>query len=231
VSPLPSESDDAVAIEVDVALVSLRVSTSVISRALALLDARERAAASVRDGEARRRYVVAHAAMRVLLGERLGADPARVAVAPEPGGRPRVEGVAFSLSHSGDRGAVAIAVAGVSLGVDLERVRVRPHLDRLAQRVFSPDEYDGWRALAPRVRPRAFAARWTEAEAVLKARGSGIAGGLTTARDPGAGWSCAGFEAGAGYVGAVAADVSPIAVTTRVFRLDDALTRRGGTAR
>jgi hypothetical protein len=45
------------------------------------------------------------------------------------------------------------------------------------------------------------------------------------------GWSCTDIDAGAGYVGAVAADAAPIAVRTHAFRLGDVLTRRGETAR
>jgi 4'-phosphopantetheinyl transferase len=221
---------------VDVVLFSLRVSTSVITRALALLDDAERATAADRNGDARRRYVVAHATTRVLLGERLGVDAERVVIATESAGRPRVAGVSFSLSHSGDRGAVALAPAGVSVGVDLERVRSRPHLDRLAERVFAPDDYARWCTLAPRDRPRALAQRWTEVESVLKARGlgiarSGTAGGLTTAGEPGPGWSRAAIDAGSGFAGAVAADRSPMTVTSHEFRLGDAFTRRDGTAR
>jgi 4'-phosphopantetheinyl transferase len=221
--------------EIDVSLFSLRVSTSVMTRALALLDDAERGAASERGGDARRRYVVAHAAARVLLGTRLRTEPARVVITSEPAGRPLVAGVAFSLSHSGDRGAVALSDPGVGLGVDLERVRARPHLDRLAQRVFAADEYARWGSLAPRDRPRRLAQRWTEVEAVLKARGlgvarSGTAGGLMPASEPGSDWSRIAFEAGEGFVGTVAADRSPVIVTTRAFRLSDAITGRDGTA-
>jgi 4'-phosphopantetheinyl transferase len=221
---------------VDISLVSLRVSASDITRALALLDDAERATAADRDGDARRRYVVAHAAARVLLGARLGVGAERVVVTAEPSGRPLVDGLSFSLSHSGDRAAVALTTAGVNVGVDLERVRSRPHLDRLAERVFAPDDYARWCTLAPRDRPRALAQRWTEVEAVLKARGLGIArsgtfGGLAAAGDPGPRWSRAAFDAGSGFVGAVATDRSPITVTLHTLRLRDALTRRDGTAR
>lgn len=216
---------------IDVTLVSLRVSSSMISRALALLDDTERASASTRVGDARRRYLVAHAAARVVIGERLRVDPAELHIASEDRGRPLIEGVAFSLSHSAERAAVAIAASTARIGVDIERIRSRPHLDRLAQRVFRPDEYDSWRALAQSARPLAFARRWTEVEAVLKARGTGIAGGFASANEVAPGWSCTDIDAGAGYVGAVAADVTPIAVRTHALRLGDALTRRGETAR
>jgi 4'-phosphopantetheinyl transferase len=215
---------------IDITLVSLRVSTSTISGALALLDERERASASSRIGDARRRYVVAHAAARLVLGERLGTEPAGVTITAEHGGRPVVDGVAYSLSHSGERCAIATAAAGERIGVDLERVRPRPHLDRLAQRVFDPDEYESWHALPLRERPLAFVERWTQIEALLKARGTGVAGGFASVRELQTGWSCATFDAGTGYVGAVAANGPSIAVASRVLRFADALTDRGGTA-
>ena len=128
-------SDEVV---VDVTFVSLRVSASMIGRALPLLDEHERALVATRTGDARRRYLAAHAAARVVLGDRLGTDPARVSIASEPGGRPVVDGVAFSLTHSAERAAVAVASPDRRIGVDLELVRPRTHLDRLAQRVFDP---------------------------------------------------------------------------------------------
>ena len=151
--------------------------------------------------------------------------------AAEPGGRPVVDGVAFSLTHSAELAAVAVAPPDRRIGIDLERVRARTHLDRLAQRVFDPEPYERWHALPERSRPRAFATRWTEVEALLKAQGTGIAAGLAAARELPPGWSCTAIDGGDGYVGAVAADASPVDVRIHAFRLGDALTRRDGTAR
>ena len=218
------------AVVVDVTLVSLRVSASQVNRALLLLDAHERALVATRSGDARRRYLAAHAAARVVLGMRLGTDPARVAIASEPGGRPKVDGIAFSLTHSAERAAVAIAPPDLRVGIDLERVQPRTHIDRLARRVFEPEAYERWHALPERARPRAFAARWTEVEALLKAHGTGIAAGFAAASTVPPGWTCTAFDAGADYVGALVVDVSPIAVRNHTLRLGDALTRRDGTA-
>ena len=217
--------------EIDLAIVSLRVSPSLTERALVLLDDVERAAAAARPGGHRRRYAVAHAATRALVAARLDTDPTAIVVTAEPGGRPLVDGVAFSIAHSGEQAVVAMAEPGVRVGVDLEYVRARTHLDRVAERVLGAAELARWRALPPRERPRAFAQRWTEVEAVLKARGTGIAGGFASARVLAPGWSCVAFDAGAGYAGAVAADAEHIVVTTRVVRLADALTRRDETGR
>lgn len=229
-------------IAISVTVARLRVPASAITGALTLLDERELAAASTRTGDARRRYVAAHAAARVVIGTRLGTESAAVRLAVEPGGRPVIEGVAgvvFSMAHSGERAVIAIAVPGASVGVDVERVRSRPYLDGLARRVFDAAGYERWAALPARRRARAFAARWTELEAVLKGRGTGLAGGLASAIDA-PGWSCAPIDVGRGYVGAVAAEGSAIAVAVYELDLADvlgrglpsrcALTRRDGTA-
>ena len=66
---------------------------------------------------------------------------------------------------------------------------------------------------------------------MLKARGTGIAGGFASGREVPEGWSCTAFDPGDGYCGAVAVDESPFTVRIDTLRLGDALTRRGGTAR
>ena len=211
-------------VAISVTVARLRLPASAITGALPLLDEPERAAASTRTGDVRRRYVLAPAAARVAIAARLDTDPAAVRIAVEPGGRPVVPGVAFSLSHSGERVVIAIAAPGALIGVDVERVRARPYLDGLARRVFAHDDYERWSALPARARPRAFATRWTEIEAVLKGRGTGIAGGLASAIGA-PGWSCAPIDVGRGYVGAVAAQGSAIAVAVNELDLADVLTR------
>lgn len=80
--------------------------------------------------------------------------------------------VRVSLSHSGHLGA--IARASVPVGVDVERAR--PDRDRLrvARRLTAEEQ-----AFVGTDEGR-FLLVWTAKEAVLKARGSGLAGGLET---------------------------------------------------
>jgi 4'-phosphopantetheinyl transferase len=216
---------------VDVAVVALDVGPATFELALALLDARERAAADARHEPMRRRYVVAHAALRIVVGDRLGLEAASVKIESEPTGRPLVAGLAVSLTHSGDRALIATAAPDVLVGVDVERVRERARLDRLAARVFDAPGYRAWCALPSSARPQAFAQRWTEVEALLKARGTGIAGGLASAIDVSAGWARAAIAVGDGYVGAVALNRPALTVAVRSLDLDRALTSRGAAAR
>ncbi|HYP56634.1 MAG TPA: hypothetical protein VEQ41_10110, partial [Solirubrobacterales bacterium] len=88
---------------------------------------RRRAAAIVRP-LARRRWVAARAALRGVLGERLGREPAAVEIHTAPGGKPYLvdaDDMRFSLSHSGDVALIALRRGG-EVGIDLERVGRRP---------------------------------------------------------------------------------------------------------
>jgi 4'-phosphopantetheinyl transferase len=160
---------------------------------------------------------VLDAAARVVIGSRLGVYPTLVEIEHEPNGRPVAEGVSLSLTHSRSLGAVAIAAPGARVGIDVEAVRPRRLLDRIARRVFTSDELVPWSALDDDARLLAFLERWTEVEAILKAQGTGIAGGFANAVPRPGGWSCAPIDCGPGFVGTVAADAPSIVVRTRWY--------------
>ena len=83
-------------------------------------------------------------------------------------GKPCAPGVFFSLSHSG--GYALLAAAESDVGADLERVRPAP--ERVAARVFTPDE-QRWLAGSTDYDTRFFTL-WTLKEALLKACGRGL---------------------------------------------------------
>jgi 4'-phosphopantetheinyl transferase len=149
----------------------------------ALLDEpeRERAARFLRP-EPRRRFTLARAGLRRLMGAALGEDPRSLRFAEEQHGRPHLAGphdgaLEFNLAHSGELALIAFAPAG-PLGVDLEAERPIERLEALAEEVLGAAELDAWRALAPGERAAAFLVAWTRKEAVLKATGLGLSGGL-----------------------------------------------------
>lgn len=127
-------------------------------------------AARYRVDAARRSFVAVRSALRRVLGERLGVAPADVVIAEDEHRRPCVEGVAFSVSHSGALGLIAVADAGRRVGVDVEQVRPRTDFAALAARFFHPDE-----VAAIGERRDAFFRCWTRKEAVVKALGLGLA--------------------------------------------------------
>ena len=143
------------------------------------VEERERAARFVFEDD-RRRYRLAHAALRVRLGRYLGQPPELLRFAQGPAGKPTLaddhdDGArcAFNLSHSADVAAIAIAPRG-ELGIDIECQRVVGDSQAIVDRHFTPAEREAWHALAPMQRDAAFLRCWTRKEACIKALGSGL---------------------------------------------------------
>jgi 4'-phosphopantetheinyl transferase len=126
-----------------------------------------------------RRRVVARAALRVALGRRLGRHPRSLRFELGPHGKPELapsagEGpIQFSLSHSGDLCVIAIS-AQTPVGVDVEQVRERVHLERLVSTRLAAAEASVILGLAGKERRSAFYRVWTRKEAYLKAKGVGL---------------------------------------------------------
>jgi 4'-phosphopantetheinyl transferase len=153
---------------------------------------RERHRAFVRQND-RDLYLVAHALTRLLLGSRLDLPPDRIVFSRTclhcgaEHGKPRLpdSGWETSLSHSGQRVAVAVAV-GTPVGVDVERVDRATDIDMLRDSVLDPveqrvlDSFDGDRR-------RGFFTYWCRKEALLKATGHGLAIGPARLRVSGPG--------------------------------------------
>lgn len=164
-------------------------------RLFVLLDADERARAErYARPELRRRFVIAHAVLRIVLGEALGQSPQQVGFGYNPWGKPQVAGCAdltFNLSHSGDMALCALGPPG-ELGVDveyLERSRTLGTLD-LAQRFFAREEYEAIAVLpVGRQRDQVFTRYWTRKEAYIKAKGLGLSLPLQDFCINGADWS------------------------------------------
>jgi 4'-phosphopantetheinyl transferase len=191
--------------------------------AVAALDAT--LAVSERQGSREAR--VARAAARHLLARELGIAPAAVEISRhcahcgDPAhGKPFVIGdqISFSLTHSGSLGCVAIAPAGVRLGVDVEAVRERVRLHQLAARVCAPAELAAWESLPVDEQLAGFFALWTAKEAYLKATGKGITSSLADVPPTLDGWDFRPLGAMPnGYVGALAVDRAEIEVVSETW--------------
>jgi 4'-phosphopantetheinyl transferase len=123
-----------------------------------------------------RRRVLLRAALRAALAEHLRLDPRDVPLATTPAGRPHLalEGTRLdaSCSASGGLGLVAVGLR-CRVGIDVEAVTAWSD-DVLGEGWLAPAEQRALAALAPADRPVPAARAWTQKEAVLKARGTGL---------------------------------------------------------
>jgi len=147
-----------------------------LPESFALLDAGEQARAQrFHFPEHRRRFIVAHAAVRRILARRLDTSPQAIEFVRNDHGKPFLkahDAPVFSLSHSHEMALCAVAAAG-ELGVDIEHRRAVEHAD-LAQRFFAPDEVAALAALPAERQADGFFACWSRKEAYSKAKGLGL---------------------------------------------------------
>lgn len=123
----------------------------------------------------RRRFVISRIVLRDILAGYYGAAAGEIPIAREPGGRPFIEGTErlhFSLSHSGS--TALIAVAEMTIGVDVERVRRIARAEAIARRVLHADTVATLESLPVSQRDAAFIDAWTQREAHVKAVGGGL---------------------------------------------------------
>ncbi len=127
----------------------------------------------------RRRFVVARATLRTLLGEYTGAAPRDVSLSVLPGGKPTlgregaIDGLHFNLSHCGD--LALFVFADREVGIDVERIAPHGDMGRVAAHFFSADESASFERLAESERARFFFRTWVRKEAYAKATGVGLA--------------------------------------------------------
>ena len=122
----------------------------------------------------REEFVLGRGLLRMLAGAALGRTPESLVFGVGAQGKPWLEGIEFSVSHS--RGMVLVALCrSAAVGVDVERID--PGIDALevANSSFAAEE-SAWiaRAAEGTERVQAFYDCWTCKEAVLKAHGGGL---------------------------------------------------------
>ena len=139
-----------------------------------LNDAERGRRTALRQEDDRTRFTVGAALLRLVAAAHTGRTAAEVVVdrgcakCERPHGRPRIAGsdVHVSVSHSGERVAVAVTAAG-PVGVDVEEIR-DVDLDSLVSAVLTLDEARSATSASD------FYAYWTRKEAVVKATGDGL---------------------------------------------------------
>ncbi|MGY1692656.1 4'-phosphopantetheinyl transferase family protein [Geodermatophilus sp. SYSU D01105] len=162
--------------DVVVRLVDLAADDDAVSRSAASLSREELARARRGTPPVHRRRVLLRAALRAVLAEELGTAPDRVPLTTTAAGRPRLAldgtGLDANCSASGALGLVAVG-RGRRVGVDVERVAPW-HPGVLDEGWLCASERRALTLLSPAARAVAATRAWTQKEAVLKARGTGL---------------------------------------------------------
>lgn len=128
--------------------------------------------------ERRRSFLAGHWQARSVAGEWLQVDTARIGLERYPDGRPllHVDGapseLSLSVSHSGDW--LAVALASVPVGIDIELPRRARDYAGLARFAFSPEEQARLDGLDDGGRSAVFHRLWTLKEARGKRSGEGL---------------------------------------------------------
>ena len=150
--------------------VPLGCAASTERRLQTLLDPGEAArAARFATPDLRRRYVVSHGVLRLILSTCTGRAPWAIAIAAGARGKPFVSGGPhFSLSHADDVALVAVAKRG-PIGVDVEGIRPELRLPEFARDLLPAREVEDIDALPRERRERAWFQAWTRWEAIAKA--------------------------------------------------------------
>jgi len=136
----------------------------------------ERAEAKQRAKE-RDRFILAHGAMRTILGDYLGLPGGELRFVQGEKGKPRVDHpgltIEFNLSHC-ENMALLVVSKTAPVGIDLERIRTRPLQLKVAQRMFPEAICKELEQLPLDQLNEAFFKHWTELEARTKCVGDGI---------------------------------------------------------
>lgn len=164
----------------EVRVVDLCADGDVLLRAEATLSPDELARAGRGAPRVRRRRILLRAALRTVLAEKIGTDPASVRLATTPAGRPYLaagcadEPLEVSCSASEGVGVVVVS-HGRRVGVDVQRIEPW-QTDALDEGWLTPAEQAALLELPEDERPAALTRAWTQKESVLKARGTGLSG-------------------------------------------------------
>ncbi len=122
--------------------------------------------------------------LRLLLGAYLEIPGRDVVTVTGENGKPVLapplarSGLAFNLSHAGNRLAIAVA-RDLPVGVDIELPGRDVRWPKLSARWFSRGEAEWLAGLKPDAAKREFLRLWTVREAMIKAMGATIAGNIS----------------------------------------------------
>jgi 4'-phosphopantetheinyl transferase len=196
--------------EVHVWQFSLEVDPSALAALWQILsaDERQRAERFIRP-EHRRRFVVARANLRHLLGQYAGIPADGLQLAYGSTGKPELSGGGwhFNVSHSGDQALIAVALQGKegggAVGIDLEKVQPLDY-EAVGRGVFAEADLLTLSRAPASAKADVFFRLWVRHEARAKAVGAGV--------DAHAEVPVYDLDVGPEYRGALATSIKPVRI-------------------
>jgi 4'-phosphopantetheinyl transferase len=191
----------------------------------------------------RRRFIVSHGVLRIIVGRYLGTGPAQLRFRYESHGKPYLStefnqrGFRFNQAHSNELTVYAFTL-GHELGIDVECIRSLPDAEQIAAQFFSAQENIALHALPADQRLEAFFNCWTRKEAYIKAIGDGLSHPLDQfqvslssdeparlldvrgSSEEAARWTMASWAPAPGYVAALVVEGSGYHLECRQFLLE-----------
>ena len=129
-----------------------------------------------RFNEDRKRYIQAHALLRIILSEYTGILPREINYNIGPHGKPCLSPsstVNFNLSHTKEMIAVAISPE-YNIGIDIEKLACMDDMESVAHQFMSREEYNTMSFMKADAKKDYFYQCWVQKEALVKASGRGI---------------------------------------------------------
>ena len=179
----PQQFQDLDSQRVDVWRANLNLAPEAIAELASSLSQDELARANrFRFARDKNRYIAARGILRQILSKYLQISAQSIEFKYGDRGKPELvtnndRSWQFNLSHSHEYALYGIT-QGRAIGIDLEYLREMEDATKIAQRFFSPQEYQLLASFAPAQQPVIFFTLWTAKEAYLKALGTGLAGAL-----------------------------------------------------
>ncbi|PLY15572.1 MAG: hypothetical protein C0631_06750 [Sedimenticola sp.] len=156
----------------------INLQASPASQAMALLGEDEILRANGMDNPThRQRFCAGRSGLRQILSRYLNCEPAQLVFSYGDKGKPHINlpstTLQFNISHADELAVVALSTQG-PIGIDIEPVRSRPGMSKIARRVFGKAFSNRLQALDPDTQVINFLEHWTDLEARIKAAGAGI---------------------------------------------------------
>lgn len=125
-------------------------------------------------------FTLYHACKRIILAQYLNASPNEIEISFKDKGKPFLKDapITFNLSHTKEMALLAVS-HNIEIGIDIEKIKDTDNFMPIAKRFFHPNEYQAIEKINDREQQLTYFFKlWTAKEAILKATGEGISGGL-----------------------------------------------------